>query len=394
MHFRAWLLGNVALAMVACGGGGSAETPCLPHAAVACACAGGGSGTALCNAAGTAVGACSCAAPALGDAGTDAPVASSDAWPGCPADLLLDPNNCGACNHGCLGGACVAGLCQPVAVAGTGGIGGIALDVGAVYWTSGTSSSSTDWAVQKIPAAGGAPVTLASGLSGAFSPIVDGLDLYWAERGTGGDAIVAAPLAGGAPTTLVSSGQVQSLALDATHLYFTDGLGSLLAAPRAGGVATTLVHSTTSPPQSLVVGPSQLYFTAASNVSPSDDSIQSVPLAGGATTTLVVNKDQFADGLVLAGSTLVWPTVGGLQAVDTTGAGLGMLTTSSFPNHLATDGTLVYSLDSGGDLVRVAVAGGTPTILLRDPAASDGAIAVDATAIYYGTAHGLMKVAR
>jgi hypothetical protein len=29
-------------------------------------------------------------------------------------DTNTDPNNCGACGHNCLGGACVAGQCQPV----------------------------------------------------------------------------------------------------------------------------------------------------------------------------------------------------------------------------------------------------------------------------------------
>jgi hypothetical protein len=33
------------------------------------------------------------------------------------ADLSSDPNNCGACGHGCLGGACTNGFCQPSAVA-------------------------------------------------------------------------------------------------------------------------------------------------------------------------------------------------------------------------------------------------------------------------------------
>ncbi|HEX7508686.1 MAG TPA: hypothetical protein VF550_18080, partial [Polyangia bacterium] len=33
-------------------------------------------------------------------------------------DLLSDPKNCGTCGHDCLGGACSAGACQPVAVTG------------------------------------------------------------------------------------------------------------------------------------------------------------------------------------------------------------------------------------------------------------------------------------
>lgn len=35
----------------------------------------------------------------------------------CAANLQTDPNNCGACQRGCLGGACVGGACQPVLLA-------------------------------------------------------------------------------------------------------------------------------------------------------------------------------------------------------------------------------------------------------------------------------------
>jgi hypothetical protein len=34
-------------------------------------------------------------------------------------DTSADPNHCGACNHGCLGGACARGRCQPVALVKT-----------------------------------------------------------------------------------------------------------------------------------------------------------------------------------------------------------------------------------------------------------------------------------
>jgi len=34
------------------------------------------------------------------------------------SDLQTDPNNCGTCGHGCLGGTCALGMCQPVSVAG------------------------------------------------------------------------------------------------------------------------------------------------------------------------------------------------------------------------------------------------------------------------------------
>src|SRR5580693_3063452 len=36
---------------------------------------------------------------------------------GSAVDEDIDPRNCGACGHGCLGGACSGGFCQPVTLA-------------------------------------------------------------------------------------------------------------------------------------------------------------------------------------------------------------------------------------------------------------------------------------
>jgi len=38
---------------------------------------------------------------------------------GCAADLQSDEDNCGACGHSCLGGACDAGVCQPLEIVPT-----------------------------------------------------------------------------------------------------------------------------------------------------------------------------------------------------------------------------------------------------------------------------------
>lgn len=43
---------------------------------------------------------------------------SKDPSSGCETDLGLDKLNCGACGHSCQGGACAAGTCQPLLVAG------------------------------------------------------------------------------------------------------------------------------------------------------------------------------------------------------------------------------------------------------------------------------------
>jgi hypothetical protein len=56
-----------------------------------------------------------------------------------PASFASDPDDCGACGHGCLGGACAGGACQPVTIlapktpAGA-SVASIAVDAKAIYF--------------------------------------------------------------------------------------------------------------------------------------------------------------------------------------------------------------------------------------------------------------------
>ncbi len=51
-------------------------------------------------------------------------------------DIGTDSHNCGACGHDCAGGACSAGICQPVVLAaGLTRPGSMAIDDANVYWT-------------------------------------------------------------------------------------------------------------------------------------------------------------------------------------------------------------------------------------------------------------------
>jgi hypothetical protein len=52
-------------------------------------------------------------------AATDAVVENPDANSCADMDLATDPEHCGACGHSCLGGACLQGVCQPIALIDT-----------------------------------------------------------------------------------------------------------------------------------------------------------------------------------------------------------------------------------------------------------------------------------
>lgn len=98
-------------------------------------------------------------------------------------NLATDSNNCGACNHSCLGAPCRSGLCQPTALA-TGVVTAQALAVNNtdVYWGEGINQ--TNYLVRRIARRGGNAQTLVSGRPGISSIGLSASQMYWNENDT------------------------------------------------------------------------------------------------------------------------------------------------------------------------------------------------------------------
>jgi hypothetical protein len=130
-----------------------------------------------------------------------------------------DPKNCGACGHSCLGGACIASVCQPVVLA------------------SGQGNSI--WDVPWIP------YTNDNGdLVGPDRIAVDGSDVYWLNlRGE----VMRVPIGGG-PTTRVAATQSAPawIELDDEFVYFSTLERAIFRVPKAGGTPVLLVPASTS----------------------------------------------------------------------------------------------------------------------------------------------------
>jgi hypothetical protein len=113
----------------------------------------------------------------MGDATSGNDVIGPDG--GCDAGAFAtDPNNCGACNHSCLGGGCEAGMCQPIVLAtGQFSVYTLAVDSKNVYWATALTVGN----VQKcaIGGCGGIPTTLSAGENSAQGPVVDSKSVYW-----------------------------------------------------------------------------------------------------------------------------------------------------------------------------------------------------------------------
>ncbi len=107
------------------------------------------------------------ATPGGGDGGPDGTSSNTEGGPGdggtdgasCVADTMIDTKHCGRCNHGCLGGACTAGVCQAVELASVtdAPLTHIAVSDLHVFASTNISLSPQVGGVWRIPKAGGAP---------------------------------------------------------------------------------------------------------------------------------------------------------------------------------------------------------------------------------------------
>lgn len=120
----------------------------------------------------------------------------TDSLPPPACGTVDDPNNCGACGHSCLGGACARGQCQPVVLAENQTLehdplvpDAIAVDATHVTWVTGSRLS-------RVPIGGGAVHVLGTYPVSPEKMRVVGEHLYLMSGSR--DAVVRLPKSGGA----------------------------------------------------------------------------------------------------------------------------------------------------------------------------------------------------
>lgn len=184
------------------------------------------------------------------------------------------------------------------------GAAGLAVDTASVYWVTDNG------AVHKALRDGGAAQVLAvgpSGVPGFTSLAVDATRAYWAN---GNGTIMSVPTVGGSPTTLFSNAKssAPAIALSDRNVFFTNqGTtakanmdGAVMSVAKTGGEATTLASSQTYP-DSIAVDATSVYWTTGSGY------VVKAPLDGGTATTLASGQQEPL-GIAVDATSVYWTT--------------------------------------------------------------------------------------
>ena len=318
-----------------------------------------------------------CSNGACQDTACDAGYGNCDgvASNGCEEDLYDDPENCGSCDHSCLGGSCADGYCGHIAAV-NGRSAGITSNIafddeGTLYW----GEQDEVWTWQ-----GGSANS--SELLKTEPAVVQWLvadgngDVCWSAKNNG------IRCASDLSSYVVTGSDVGSrpIAADATNVYWVDLSYTLHKQPRSGGAPST------------VDGASDADYIASSGSSvywlDSDEgTIFRAPVSGGSPTQYV-DTDPGSKQIVVTGNTLIWAELTSdawilRRANLATGATSDLYTfeTPTGPTGLGVDKTAVYWVD-GTTLYRRALAAG-PAVAVTIHVTSRQNLATDDQYVYW-----------
>jgi hypothetical protein len=300
--------------------------------------------------------------------------------PACAAHLETDPQHCGRCFHSCEGGECLLGECQPITLVSNLERGPTALTIDAEYvWFASPISR-----VGKDP--GNLPESMGVGEGDIFSLAVDGTHLYWLNLSAGGWRM-------NLETRELEAGPDPGyqVALDDAFFYWTSPT-NLVRFPKPG-IAGDWAVLVETPTDALALDDTFVYFTV-----PGAGGLHRIPKTGGAAEILA--KDTSSSHLSAWNGTVFVAEQDVPSGIfHVTGPGLRTLVVPvEEPYGVAVDGFGVFWVDwlDGSIWMRSHDPGAEPKKLASGQPFPRN-IALDSRAVYWtndDTQRSVMKLAK
>jgi hypothetical protein len=338
---------------------------------------------------------------------TDAQGDAEGGEAGCPSDEVQcgggcvpsDTHNCGACGHDCLGGACSAGMCQPVTLASVGPVADLTTDGTTVYWVAGTS-------VFSCPSGGCNQMPVA--ITNQTGKVFGGPDTIFARNGLVywvgnanryGTSILSCPTSGcpGGPKVLQGPFFPASIATDGSRLYWqgidTNAIPTIFDCPLGDTTScapTTYVQNAGNMNDFLVVssGADIAWVNWAAGT-------VMVCAAGNACNnpTTLASKRTGLSYVALDAAHVYWFDATGLSACPIAGCTTPIsVAPGQSGDSLASDGTNIYWA-SGNSVLRADLSGSITSIASNQAGA--GNVAVDSARVYWSVSSGaVMSLAK
>jgi hypothetical protein len=236
------------------------------------------------------------------DAGVDAPIVDA----GCDAadaDLATSADHCGRCGHSCLGGACEAGVCQPVTIASNQQRpAGVATDGTNVFWSNDTLGFIAG-NVATCPLAGCGAIPSNLVIEGASAVAVDGTDVFFSSEPPDNSndlslAKCSKTGCGGESSTIVGARHnAFRFAMDATDLYVLDATSIVRCAKTGCGQTPATVVTTSA--SGLALDGNDIFLASNMVIAKCGKSGCSVP-------TPLASNETSADNIAVFGGELFW----------------------------------------------------------------------------------------
>jgi hypothetical protein len=314
---------------------------------------------------------------------------------GCETDLSNDPLNCGQCGYKCGGGTCASNACvlaQPGNLTYTfGDFQCITTDATNVYFMVANLNGLGGSNILYVPIAGGtvAQVPGTSGTRGS-GLIAKGNFIYWADYTAGRIHETPKPGIAGA-TRIVVQGLTQPIRVevDATNVYWTSR-GGTGAADKTNGV----IAWTTSPqgglPWGLAIDATHVYYT-----DPTRGEVVRVGIASGTPNVILPNQTG-ARGLFGDTNNIYWTTSSGdvMMSAKASVNAVPIVTGQTNPQELVVDTSVApaeaywMNVSMTGNVSKAPAMNGAMATVVAPNQKSGQCVAVDSTSVYWAVYGG------